>query len=198
MGPQWLLHCTNGPKYSSSLVTRPKTVLDSGKCFVVWEVFLDSGKCFVVWEVFWILGSVFGFWEVFCPYGPPYCRGRQSFAVVGAAKLAPISGGNIRRIGTFWQWVITLSTQSAVTDLRSMKKLEYASGTLFWLALSKEGVWNQMLTPTFSRYSIKGLLARRNGRMGGMRSCASWKHSKYHFPQPHPSKPSPPSLFLGR
>ena len=121
-----------------------------------------------------------------------FCRGRQSFAVVGAAKLAPISGGNIRRIRTFWQWVITLSTQSAVTDLRSMKKLEYASWTLFWLALSKEGVWNQMLTPTFSRYSIKGLLARRNGRMGGMRSCASWNipsticHNRIHLtPVPH-------------
>ena len=41
---------------------------------------LDCGKCFVMWEVFWILGSkcldsgkcLFGFWEVFCPYGPPY------------------------------------------------------------------------------------------------------------------------------
>ena len=39
--------------------------MDSGKCFVVWEVFLDSDKCFEFREVFWILGSVFGFWEVF-------------------------------------------------------------------------------------------------------------------------------------
>ena len=28
------------------------SVLDSGKCFVVWEVFLDSDKCFEFREVF--------------------------------------------------------------------------------------------------------------------------------------------------
>ena len=61
------------------------SVLDHGKCFVVWEVFLDSGKffwilgsvldsgkCFGFWGVFLDSGKCFGLWEVFCPYGPPY------------------------------------------------------------------------------------------------------------------------------
>ena len=44
---------------------KPKTLLDSGKCFGFGDMFLDSGKCFGFWNVFLDSGTCFGFCEVF-------------------------------------------------------------------------------------------------------------------------------------
>ena len=68
----WYLRWLIGTKH----FPESKTVLDSGSCFVFWEVFLRSGKCFGSWNVFWTLGCTFisgkcfRFWEVFCLYEP--------------------------------------------------------------------------------------------------------------------------------
>ena len=39
-------------------VPESKTILDSGTCFVFWDMFLDSGMYFGLWDVFSFLGSV--------------------------------------------------------------------------------------------------------------------------------------------